>query len=125
MNSFKNKLIDWIIQKPYKVLLGNVLFLVLFLPGFTLLTSDFSYRAWYSDGDTLLQQYDLFESKFGNDDSLIIGVQHKTSVLNPQTLGKIDQMVKDLWKIKKIIRVDAITNFDHLSSDEEEIVIIP
>ena len=78
MNSFKNKLIDWIIQKPYKVLLGNVLFLVLFLPGFTLLTSDFSYRAWYSDGDTLLQQYDLFESKFGNDDSLIIGVQHKT-----------------------------------------------
>ncbi|MAZ49044.1 MAG: hypothetical protein CME65_10800 [Halobacteriovoraceae bacterium] len=125
MSNFKNKLIEWIIQKPYKVLLGNIFFLTLFLPGFTLITSDFSYRAWYSDGDRLLQQYDLFESKFGNDDSLIIGIEHQSSVLNPKTLKKIDQIVNDLWKIKKIIRVDAITNFDHLSSDEEEIVILP
>lgn len=125
MNNLKDSIIEVIIKKPYKVLLANILLLAVFLPGFGLLTSDFSYRAWYSDGDVLLQQYDLFESKFGNDDALIIGVEHQDSVLNPETLIKIDQMVQDFWKIKKIIRVDAITNFDHLTSDEEEITILP
>lgn len=102
-----------------------MMLLMIFVPGLLSLKSDFSYRAWYSEDDPLLKFYDKFENKFGNDDSVIIAIKSKSSLVTPKDLKIIYEVTEEMWKIPGIIRVDSLANYDAISTENEDINIGP
>lgn len=125
MNKYISKFIEDIINNPKRYLLVSLFLFLITAPGLFFLKQDFSYRIWYSTDDPLLQRYDSFERKFGNDDNLIIGVYNENGLYNPKSLKKIYDLTEEVWKIDSIARVESLTNFDFIETVEDDIEINP
>ncbi|MFT6632501.1 MAG: putative RND superfamily exporter protein [Bacteriovoracaceae bacterium] len=123
--NIREKIVGIIQEHPKQVLAFTIMLLLILIPGLFSLKSDFSYRAWYSEDDPLLVFYDKFENKFGNDDSVIIAIESKNSLLNPKDLKLIYDTTQEMWKIPGIIRVDSLANYDAISGADDEIDIGP
>ena len=96
----KTKIIEWILGHQKVCLILSTLFIISFLPGFAYLKTDFSYRAWYEDSDPILVKYDKFESHFGNDDNIVIGLYNDKGLLNSESLKNLYEISQEMWKIK-------------------------
>jgi uncharacterized protein len=125
MKNWRDKLISNIQHKPKQHLLLSLVCFFLTVPGLFLLKQDFSYRIWYSEDDPLLQTFDAFEKRFGNDDNLVIGLLNPEGLYNPSSLQKLIDLTNEVWKIDDIIRVDSLVNFDYVSSQADEIDVSP
>jgi predicted RND superfamily exporter protein len=121
----REKVVAIIQGSPKQVLAFTMLLLLALIPGLLSLKSDFSYRAWYSEDDPLLVFYDNFEEKFGNDDSVIIAIKSKKSLLTPTDLKLVYDTTEKMWQIPGIIRVDSLTNYDAITGTDEEIEVAP
>ena len=119
------KFIEDIINNPKRSLLVSLFLFLATAPGILFIKQDFSYRVWYSESDPLLQRYDKFERKFGNDDNLIIGIYNKDGLYNKNSLTKIFNLTEEVWKVASISRVDSLANFDYIESKEDDIEINP
>lgn len=118
-------ILGWILVRPKPTLILSTLLFLAFIPGLFFLKVDFSYRAWYTDTDTLLLNYDKFERIFGNDDSVVISIKNKNGLYNPQAISLIYKVTEELWKVPGIVKVDSLTNFDFLHVQGDEIEIAP
>jgi len=78
-----------------------------------------SYRIWFGESSTILQDYDKFRSIFGNDDAVSIIFKDENGVMNPKALHVIDRITQKLWQTHYISRVDSITNYQYVHADEE------
>ena len=125
MNKFKDSLIKNIQEHPKRYLLISLLLFFSTVPGLLLLKEDYSYRIWYSESDPLLQTFDEFEKKFGNDDNLIIGLYNEKGLYNPKSMQMLHNLTNDMWKVESIVRVDSLTNFDYVSTEGDEIDVAP
>lgn len=87
---------------------------------------DGSYRIWFGKESDSLQKYDRFRAIFGNDDAIIIVFHDENGVMNKKALGVIERLTNKLWQTKYIARVDSLTNYQYIHSDDEypdEVVI--
>ncbi|MBA3025326.1 MAG: MMPL family transporter [Sulfurimonas sp.] len=87
---------------------------------------DGSYRIWFGKESDSLQKYDRFRAVFGNDDAIIIVFRDENGVMNKKALGVIERLTNKLWQTKYVARVDSLTNYQYIHSDEaypDEVVI--
>lgn len=120
----REKIVYLILTHPKRILIISFAIIFALMPGLMGLKSDFSYRAWYSEDDPLLQQFDEFERMFGNDDSVIIAVE-KDNLYNKTSLGIIFDLTDKMWKIPGIVRVDSLTNHYYVHSKNDDITVAP
>jgi predicted RND superfamily exporter protein len=120
---FRKNTIDAIFNNPKKTLVGFFIALTLFLPGILLVKPNFTYKAWYSDNDPQVQQFQEFEKVFGNDDNIIIGLYHPNGILDKKSLKLIQELTDTLWKTMDVVRVDSLTNYQAIESEEDDILI--
>src|SRR5262245_8125243 len=83
-----------------------------FLPGLGRLTTNFTHRAYFFDDDPLLQQFDAFERRFGNDDAVVLAVHSPSGVFDMDSARLLNQLTDELWKVPEVIRVDSLANFN-------------
>jgi predicted RND superfamily exporter protein len=125
---FKKNSCEFILNKPKKALgLFAILFFII-SPFLITIIPDFSSRVWYSEKDPLLQRYDYFEETFGNDDSAIIVVKSKDptkDIFDPVILKHIFDITQESWKVADVQRVESLTNYDFVSSTNDEINVLP
>lgn len=117
-------IVNLILEKPKRCLLASFIAMLIFFPGLTKLKSDYSYRAWYSEDDPLLAQFDEFERTFGNDDTVNISIEAE-DLYTKETLEIVYDLTEKLWAIPGIVRVDSLANYSHVSATEEDIYTAP
>lgn len=77
-----------------------------------------SYRIWFGETSTILKNYDDFRSIFGNDDAITITFKDEKGLFNKDDLGVIDRITQKLWQTPYIARVDSLTNYQYVHTDE-------
>ncbi|PCJ31521.1 MAG: hypothetical protein COA99_17135, partial [Moraxellaceae bacterium] len=85
-----------------------------------------SYRIWFGEESKILKNYDHFRAVFGNDDAVTIIFTNEDGIFTKEALTSIENITRKLWETHYIARVDSITNYQYVHSDEEypdEIII--
>ncbi len=85
-----------------------------------------SYRIWFGEESKILKNYDNFRAIFGNDDTVTIMFTNEDGIFTKEALTSIDNITQKLWQTQYIARVDSITNYQYVHTDEEypdEVVI--
>ncbi len=116
--------VRWIIRWRWLVLL--IALLVTALAGYGLrylqFTSD--YRVYFSEENPQLRAFDALENIYTKTDNLLFVIQPAdNNVFNRETLGIVKQLTEDGWRIPHAIRVDSITNFQHIAARGDDIVV--
>ena len=78
-----------------------------------------SYRIWFGEESKILKDYDNFRAVFGNDDSVTIMFSDENGIFTKEALQTIENITQKLWQTHHIARVDSITNYQYVHSDDE------
>lgn len=121
----KKSFVNFLVGKP-KIVFGILIVLLcMSLPGIGMVKEDFTYSIWYNKQDRLMKLFKQFQKKFGNDDQALIGIYKKEGITDQEHLDLIYEMVNKLQKLKDIVRVQAVTNTNIITTEDEEILIEP
>jgi predicted RND superfamily exporter protein len=124
-NDFKpEKIGRWIIHRKWFVI--SVMFLVAVgaMSGVSHLRINNDYHEYFSDENPQLKAYDALQQKYTKDDNVYIMLQPKNgNVFTKEILKAIENLVERAWKTPYSSRVDAITNFQHIYSSENNLFV--
>src|SRR6187402_213402 len=119
------KFIGFIVGRPGKSILLALLLIIAFGFGLSKLTTDFTYRAFFSEDNPLRIQVEDFEKAFSNDDSVVLMVRSESGIFDAKSAELIAQLTKEMWTVPDIVRVDSISNYRWVHAAEDEIVVEP
>lgn len=115
----------FVVEKPYHAL-GIFLVLILGLtPGALFIKSTYTPRMWFAKDHAQIKALDDFEQKFGNDQKTIIGLHNPNGIFNAETIGLIQDLTKEMWQIREIIRVESLSNHSDISAEDDDLIIAP
>ena len=122
-NPFISKLTRMALARPRLAIFFSLLFSLLpclFLPQ---LKQDFSYRGFYSPDNKYIKNYNEFVKEFSGDDTLALYFESDQSIFTPKTIEKIKDLTERLETYPNVIKVTSLTNYVHIHSEEDDIVI--
>lgn len=121
----KNKIINFVVNHPYRSFLFLVVLFLPFLVGLPKLEQDYGARIWYSKKNKMIKVLDQFERTYGNDDNIGLAFYSEKGIFNKKNLKLIESITKDAWFIKDVVRVDSIANYSFTTGKGDEINIDP
>jgi uncharacterized protein len=121
----KTLFIKFILNRPKMALSIGMILTALFTMGGTFIKSNFTPRIWFSDDYPQIIALDNFEKRFGGDQFIAVGFYTKDEMISEKNLGVIKEMTNEMWKLKDVIRVDSIDNFNVIESNLDDINITP
>ncbi|MCB0414077.1 MAG: MMPL family transporter, partial [Bdellovibrionales bacterium] len=120
-----NKFLHFIVYKPKLSLFMGFLLILAFGFGLNKLHDDFGYRTWFLEEDPNLKAFDRFEQTFGSDEMSIISVYHPDGIFRKETINVIQKLTYDLWRAPEVIRVDSLSNYNWVHSENDDILVEP
>jgi predicted RND superfamily exporter protein len=102
------------------IFLGLILLLIL-LAGAGNMSTDFSYRSNLSEDSPIIKDFDNFESRFGNDDMVVLALSSKQGIFTTEAVNKLKKMTADMWLLPDVTRVDSLANFQLVVADGDDI----
>ena len=87
--------------------------------------ADFSHKGYFWDNDPYLQQFEAFERRFGNDDTIVVAVHSPSGVFDLDSATLLRQLTDRLWKVPEVIRVDSLANYNWVHASGDDIIVEP
>ncbi len=125
MNNNLSKLFHILFKNKYSVLLFvfcSFIFLAIQVPK---IKSDYSVQYWFKKSDPLIQKLKVFEQTFGNEQNIIVIIDHPNSIFNKESLQAINHITQKLPRITDILSSRSITNFSISQAQADEIFVAP
>jgi len=110
--------IDFLVKFKWLIALGVPILVFLLASNLKHLEIDGSYRIWFEENSKKLGVYDRFRTEFGNDNGVTIVFRDENGIFNKKALRAIKNITDGLWNVKHIERVDSITNYQYIHSEE-------
>ena len=83
-----------------------------------------NYRVFFSDANPELQAFENLQDTYTkNDNFLFVFESRDGEAFSTQTLGAVERLTAEAWKIPYAIRVDSISNFQHTHSIEDDLIV--
>jgi predicted RND superfamily exporter protein len=123
--AFTRATVGFIARRPLVSLLLGLVLTLGFVPGLWRVQSDFTHRAYFWDDDPYLADFEAFERRFGNDDSLIVALHSPSGVFDADTVALVQRLTERLWQLPEVIRVDSLSNFNWVHATGDDITIEP
>ena len=83
-----------------------------------------NYRVFFSDENPQLKAFDALERMYTKNDNVIFIVSPKDGkVFTNKTLAVIEELTEQAWQLPYSIRVDSISNFQHTSSEYDDLIV--
>ncbi len=123
--AFPERFVSFVVGHPWRALFLGLTIVLLLLPGGTKLEADFGYRIWFNDDDPLLQEFDAFERRFGNDEAVLVIVHSPSGVFDIESAELIMELTDRLWRVPEVLRVESLSNFNWVHADQDELVVEP
>ena len=123
---FKEKFINMILDHPKKMMgVGFFLFVVQVLGLLNNPQTDFTPRVWFHPKSNQIKDLDLFEKRFGGDQYIALGVFNDQKVISKEFIDTVLELTKELQYLGEVVRVDSISNFNYINTQDDDITISP
>ena len=110
----------YVLNNKWRVILLSILFTLLCSIGLKDFGFNFNYKIFFSQKEgSDLEHFEAFQEKYGKDDNVIIVLAPESkNVFEKETLGAIQELVDMVWLTPYSMQVDAITNYQHVRTEE-------
>jgi len=82
-----------------------------------------SYRIWFDKDSKILKDYDKFRDTFSGDDTFAVSFRDENGIFNKKAINTILSLTQKFKKIDGVRRVDSLTNYQYISSEDEDIIV--
>lgn len=83
-----------------------------------------NYRVFFGDNDPKLIAFDKMQATYNKSDNVAIVLAPKDGdVFSQQTLELVWRLTNDAWQVPHSLRVDSITNYQHTSSADDDLLV--
>jgi predicted RND superfamily exporter protein len=122
-NAFAKNWANFVIKFKWPVLLLTIL-LAMGLGSQGKMEFDGDYHVFFSESNPELEAFDALQEKYTKDDNIIIVLAPKNgNVFTRNNLIAIEELTADAWNTPYSSRVDAVTNFQHTSANEDDLYV--
>lgn len=128
--SKRKKIISFVYKKVSSMkktsLLIAILLAAFLAPGMKSLKMVVGPEVWFEKDAPILKELDEFSRTFGNDETVVIALHtEKGDVFTPKTIKAVQKLTDELYEVEDVIRVESISNYNHIDAVEDEIIIVP
>lgn len=81
------------------------------------------YKAYFGKGNPELRAFEAFEARYSQGDGILIVLQPPETVFTDSNLHSIAGLTDRAWQTPHSTRIDSITNFQHIESDGDTLVV--
>ena len=84
-----------------------------------------NYRVFFSESNPELKAFESFQSTYTKNDNVLFVIKKKDSgsIFNNSDLSAVKKLTEQAWQIPYVIRVDSVTNFQHTSAVEDDLIV--
>ena len=115
---------SWIVKRRWVILLSTILLSLVLGSGAQFLSFNNDYHVYFDDENPQVVAFDELQEKYTKDDNAFILIVPKDGeVFTRETLSAIAELEQLAWQVPYSTRVDAITNFQHTRSVEDDMYV--
>jgi predicted RND superfamily exporter protein len=115
--------IDFLDKYKYKIIIFITLLTALLSLSLKNLSYEGNYRIWFDEDSKIIKEYDAFRNTFSGDDTFVIAFEDKHDIFKPKAISVILELTKEFQKIEGVQKVDSLTNYQYISSEEDDIIV--
>jgi len=114
----------WILRWKYLVVLTTLALVFAASYGGQFLGFSNDYRMFFGDDNPQLLAFEKMQKTFNKNDNILFVVTPKSGkVFSRETLTAIKDITEEAWQIPYSTRVDSITNYQHTSAEEDDLIV--
>lgn len=114
----------WIIRWKYIVVLVTIALTFAAASGGRFLGFSNDYRMFFGEDNPQLLAFEKMQATFNKNDNVLFVVTPKSGkVFTKETLTVIKDITKEAWQTPYSTRVDSITNHQHTTAEEDDLVV--
>ncbi|HIP30695.1 MAG TPA: hypothetical protein EYG83_07780 [Sulfurospirillum arcachonense] len=118
-----NNYVNFLDKFKYKLIILITVIVALLSISLKNLDYEGSYKIWFDQDSKIIKDYESFRSTFSGDDRFAIAFEDKNGIFTEKAINVILDLTKKLHQIKGVQKVDSLTNYQHISSFEDDIII--
>jgi uncharacterized protein len=117
--------VGFIARRPWLAIGLGLGLIVALAAGMKRLHADFTHKGFFWEDDPKVLRLDAFERRFGNDDLVLVALHSPSGIFDLESATLIQRLTREMWQVPEVVRVDSITNFNWVHSQNDDIVIEP
>ena len=82
-----------------------------------------NYKIWFDKDSKIIKDYDNFRDVFSGDDSFAVAFKDENGIFNKKAIDTILDLTKKFQQIEGVRKVESLTNYQYISSQEDDIII--
>jgi len=115
--------IDFLERFKYQIIILTTLAIALLSISIKDIAYEGSYRIWFDKDSKIMQEYDNFRSTFSGDDTFIVAFKDEKGIFTPKAINTILKLTDEFSLVKGIRKVDSLSNYQYIYSDEDDIIV--
>ncbi|NTS76836.1 MMPL family transporter [Catenovulum sp. SM1970] len=120
----KLSFINAVLSRPIITILCCILIVAGLGYGTSYLTFRGDYKVFFGDNNPQLQGFEEMQKTFNKNDNVSIVIAPKNeNVFTNETFELIFKITEDSWQTPYSTRVDSITNYQHTSAEEDDLLV--
>ena len=127
LSKFDAKVVNytkWVIKWRWLIVLGTLLVAGFAASGVRFLEFDTNYRVFFGDDNPQLADFEQLQNVYTKNDNIIVILEPDDGkVFTGKTLDAVEWLTAEAWKVPYAIRVDAISNFQHIRAEGDELIV--
>ena len=114
----------WVVRNRWLVIIFSVIATLALATGGKNLSFTNDYRVFFSKENPQLLAFEELQEAYTKSDNVLIMLEPKNGdVFSPETLAAVADLTERSWQIPFSIRVDSLTNYQHMDAEEDDLVV--
>ena len=114
---------DFLDRYKYRIIIISTLIVALFSISLKDLAYEGSYKIWFDKESKILKDYENFRATFSGDDTFVVAFREEKGIFTPKAINAILELTQEFKKIDGVSKVDSLSNYQYISSEEDDIII--
>lgn len=120
----QTKWLNTMVERPLTVLLISLSLIVLASMGAKNLVFKTDYRVFFGEDNPQLIAFENMQATYDKNDTVDFVIAPKNGdIFTKENLNMLLELTNDAWQIPYSNRVDSITNFQHTSAEEDDLIV--
>ena len=115
--------VNFLHKHKYKLIIAITFVVALLSISLTKIAYEGSYKIWFDPNSKQMKSYEKFRTTFSGDDRFAVAFEDKNGIFTPKAISMVLDLTKQLNKIDGVQKIDSLANYQHISANEDDIII--